>query len=692
MVEFGKLRSSLRRLEAQYANHRNENAALSDLDREAIAESVIQRFKTCHDCLWKVLQSYLMENLGIADPPNSPKPVFRIAHERLRLDVPIEQWLRYADARTGTAHDHDGEHAKACLALVPDFIRDAIDIYETMSGSPWMEVSRSIDLTSDQRNTVVALIARYLPDTEAWAYGSRVGWTSRPQSDLDVVVKTTPEQADAVSKLREAFEDSNLPFRVNRVVWDEVPELFRGQIEVAHVVLDKPNQISDDDLGVRPDFVQDVSGSTSHWNRYRMFELCDITRGASPRPIHDWIAITGMPWVKIADASAASSRYISHTREYIRQEGRGKSVSVFPGDLILSNSASPGIPKFMGIEACIHDGWLLLRNFRGLDRLFTYYLLLHERDAIVGKGTGTVFTNLKTNILKQHTVVIPPLSEQRAIAHILGTLDDKIELNRRMNATLEGMARALFKDWFVDFRPVRAKMEGRDTGLPKKIADLFPDRLVDSGLGEIPEGWDISQIGAEVDVLGGGTPSTRDPAYWNGGRHCWATPKDLSKLDSPVLLRADRKITDEGVQKISSGILPIGTVLLTSRAPIGYLAINEVPTVINQGVIAMICQKRMSSMYVLRWCQENLDYVRHISGGSTFPEISRSVFRSIPVLVPPHKVLAVYCKVSRSLHHRVVSSARESELLVLLRDALLSKLISGQIRIFARAKSLKVDK
>ena len=185
------------------------------------------------------------------------------------------------------------------------------------------------------------------------------------------------------------------------------------------------------------------------------------------------------------------------------------------------------------------------------------------------------------------------VTEQRAIAHILGTLDDKIELNRRMNATLETMARALFRSWFVDFDPVRAKIERRDTRLPKYIADLFPNRMADSEPGQIPEGWEVSEIGAEVEAVGGGTPSTKEPDYWNGGEHHWATPKDLSKSSSPALLETDRRITDAGVQRISSGLLPVGTVLLSSRAPIGYLAITEVPTAVNQGFIAMICRKRL---------------------------------------------------------------------------------------------------
>jgi type I restriction enzyme S subunit len=204
------------------------------------------------------------------------------------------------------------------------------------------------------------------------------------------------------------------------------------------------------------------------WREARFDELCDVSRGASPQPIHEWIAQVGIPWVKISDASSAGSRFIEKTSECIRHEGRSRSVSVYPGDLILSNSATPGIPMFLAIEACIHDGWLLLRNFRGLDKLFAYYLLLHELAALVEKGNGSVFTNLKTEILKKHKVRVPPLAEQHAIAHILGTLDDKIELNRRMSETLEAMARALFKAWFVDFEQVLAKCRGESATRPYK--------------------------------------------------------------------------------------------------------------------------------------------------------------------------------------------------------------------------------
>ena len=294
--------------------------------------------------------------------------------------------------------------------------------------------------------------------------------------------------------------------------------------------------------------------------------------------------------------------------------------------------------------------------------------------------SGSARSFLRRDDVRNLEFHLPPLPEQRAIAHILGTLDDKIELNRRMNETLEAMAQALFKSWFVDFDPVRAKMEGRHTGLPRHLSDLFPDRLVDSELGKIPEGWTVSAIGKEVDAVGGSTPSTREPVYWNEGQHHWATPKDLSKLLSPVLLDTNRKITDAGVKRISSGLLPTATVLLSSRAPIGYLAIAEVPTAVNQGFIAMICEKRLPNLYVLFWCYKNLEHIRDIAGGSTFAEISKRVFRSIPVLVPSEDVLGVYEDMGRSLYDRLVANTKESVVIVRLRDTLLPKLISGEIR------------
>jgi type I restriction enzyme S subunit len=194
-----------------------------------------------------------------------------------------------------------------------------------------------------------------------------------------------------------------------------------------------------------------------------------------------------------------------------------------------------------------------------------------------------VFDSLKCADIPSFRMPLPPLAEQQAIAAVLGALDDKIQSNRRMNATLEATARALFQSWFVDFDPVRAKLDGRPpAAVDPATAALFPESFQDSEAGHIPRGWTVHPVGEIVDCVGGGTPSTAEPKYWQGGTHHWTTPKDFSSLQAPVLLDTDRKLTDAGIAKISSGLLPAGTVLLSSRAPVGYLAIAAMPVAINE--------------------------------------------------------------------------------------------------------------
>ncbi|GMV63765.1 MAG: hypothetical protein AMXMBFR74_29320 [Parvibaculum sp.] len=260
---------------------------------------------------------------------------------------------------------------------------------------------------------------------------------------------------------------------------------------------------------------------------------------------------------------------------------------------------------------------------------------------------------------------------------MLGALDDKIELNRRMNETLEAMARAIFKDWFVDFGPTRAKIEGRAPYLAPDIWSLFPDRLDYEGK---PEGWGESTIGQEVDVVGGSTPSTKETAFWNGDIS-WATPKDLSSLSTPVLLGTERQITDAGLGQISSGLLPVGTVLLSSRAPIGYLAIAQIPTAVNQGFIAMICKKRLSNVFVWLWTLANMETVHQNANGSTFQEISKANFRPIEVTVATPGLLQAFDATAVPLFDRIVSNEKETLTLAATRDLLLPKLMSGEIRV-----------
>ena len=230
-----------------------------------------------------------------------------------------------------------------------------------------------------------------------------------------------------------------------------------------------------------------------------------------------------------------------------------------------------------------------------VDKRWLVFVLRSQlsQDFIQTHANTTVQATFNLRDLARLPIPMPPDKVRLPASELLSALDDKIELNRRMNETLEAMARAIFKDWFVDFGPTRAKAEGGTPYLAADLWGLFPDALDEE---DKPEGWELSEIGKEVETFGGATPSTKDPSYWEGGECHWATPKDLSRLPSPVLLDTARKITDAGIKRINSGLLPVGTVLLSSRAPIGYLAIAEVQTAVNQGFIAMVCERRLPNI------------------------------------------------------------------------------------------------
>lgn len=347
-------------------------------------------------------------------------------------------------------------------------------------------------------------------------------------------------------------------------------------------------------------------------------------------------------------------------------------------------------PKFDGI--CSTDIWAV-RAKKGVDQGFLFYRMASEEfiEKSAGASTGTRMPRADWDFLSKWLMPVPPLSEQKVIAHILGTLDDKIELNCRMNATLEAMARALFQSWFVDFDPVRAKLDSRPpTGLDPETAALFPATFQDSPLGHIPQGWTIEPVGEIVACVGGGTPSTAEPKFWEGGTHHWTTPKDFSSLQAPVLLDTDRKITDEGIAKISSGLLPAGTLLLSSRAPVGYLAIAAIPVAINQGFIALKCNERASNFFMLNWCQTNMAEIESRATGTTFAEISKQNFRPILVELPPKELMAAFTAKVAPLYAKITANLQQSRTLATLRDALLPKLISGELRVEGAERLVEV--
>lgn len=439
---------------------------------------------------------------------------------------------------------------------------------------------------------------------------------------------------------------------------------------------------------------RDGSANREGWRTALVSEL--ITEGKLV--INDGYRVTnlelgpvGIPFVRGGDIGGDGS-ICTEVADHIRPEfhDRVQAKLTRPGDVAFISKGMVGRVGFIreGQPAVVLSPqvcfWRSADNNSIAPRLL-FYLLKSDAfqaslDAVKTHGSMAAdYVSLSDQ--RQFRLTLPPIEEQRAIGNILGSLDDKIDLNRRMNETLEAVARAVFRSWFVDFDPVRAKLDGRQPdGMDAETAALFPDRFEDSSLGSVPKGWRVVPIGTVVEAVGGATPSTDEPTFWDG-QIPFATPKDMAGLRSPLLLGTERRITERGLARISSGLLPAGTVLLSSRAPIGYLAIAEIPVAVNQGFIAMRCTGPLPNYYVLLWTRENMPEIIAKANGTTFLEISKTNFRPINALVPDERVLAQFVAHVGPLFQKMSANLRESATLASTRDVLLPKLLSGEVTV-----------
>ena len=676
-----------------------------------------------------------------------------------------------------------------------------------------MGLDRPIDVTADQRKTLLALLKRHLPNTTAWVYGSRVKWTSRPQSDLDLVVFTTPDQERRVSDLREAFEESNLPFRVDLFVWDAVPEQFRKQIEAEHVVLVERGE----------------QGIAGEWQERRWGDLATLEYG---RALRGYDTPEGM--FRVFGTNGPIGWH-------------DEALYAHPGVIVGRKGAYRGI-HYSAEPFFVIDTAFYLKPKVEMDVRWAYYELLTQDINLMDSGSAIPSTSREE--FYSLPVSVPPPSEQRAIAHVLGTLDDKIELNRRMNETLEAMARALFKSWFVDFDPVRAKaalrnhspLEGesarqgrspqpsrwgeidgetkwgaikrfytqqtlqkaqtlrerqtnaegllwhylrdkqlagykfrrqqpigpyivdfacmpqkllieldggqhaeqhtydkkrdeflREKGykilrfwnndvfencfgvlesiraavqdpppqqsapnglttatppqggsdwsverarayldrMPQHLADLFPDRLVDSELGPIPEGWEVKALGECFNLTMGQSPPG---STYN--EHGEGLPFFQGRTDFGFRYPENRKFCTA-----PNRIAEPGDTLVSVRAPVGDINMAWEQCCIGRGIAALRHKTTATSYsYYFTWTIQST-LREYEQTGTVFGAINKNQFEALRVLEPDPNIVDAFTACARPLDARIRSSIAELLNLATLRDALLPKLISGETKV-----------
>ncbi|MCY3790760.1 MAG: restriction endonuclease subunit S, partial [Gemmatimonadetes bacterium] len=377
-----------------------------------------------------------------------------------------------------------------------------------------------------------------------------------------------------------------------------------------------------------------------------------------------------------------------------RDANRLTRYLVRAGDIVYSRRGDVERRALIGPR---EDGWLCgtgcLRVRLGENCVFpryASYYLGHPvvREWIVRHAHGATMQNLNTAILSACPFVIPPISEQRSIAHILGTLDDRIELNRRMNETLEAMARALFKSWFVDFDPVRAKMEGRDTGLPKEIADLFPNRLVDSELGDIPEGWQVRPLSECIDV-------DRGLSYKGSGLSPDGLPMhNLNSVYEGGGYKDDGIKHYDGEHKPRHVVQPTDVIVANTeqghdRLLIGYAAVvpaRYVPMGLFSHHLYRVRPKGSVNLgpdFICRLLNTRAmhDTISGYATGTTVNMLPVDALKLPSMVVPSMKVMVRFSVVAEAVRYRREILVEESRTLAAIRDALLPKLVSGKLRV-----------
>lgn len=388
----------------------------------------------------------------------------------------------------------------------------------------------------------------------------------------------------------------------------------------------------------------------SDWITKKIGDVCEIHRGSSPRPIQNFLSDKGMPWVKIADATGSNSRYILKTSQYIIEEGISKSVLVTPGTLIVSNSATPGLPKILGITACVHDGWLILSNFKGVIRDFLFYKFIDIREHLVNQANGSVFQNLKTEIVKDFNISFPSIPEQHKIVSLLSMLDDKIELNNRINADLEQQAKTLFKSWFVDFEPFGGKM---------------------------PKDWKKDKLGSFVEIKRGGSPRPIQD-YLSDKGYRWLKISDVTSLNSPYILEIKEHIREEGLKK--TVFLKKGSLVLSNSATPGIPKILDVDSCIHDGWLYFPDSLLSNEYLYLLFTFIRNDLVK-LGNGSVFTNLKTDILRQFEIIMPSGLVLSEFQDIITSLFEMIKNNTRENQRLVTLRDVLLPKLMNGEIDV-----------
>ena len=535
-----------------------------------------------------------------------------------------------------------------------------------------------LDMRPDHIELVQRILRQHVPSAEVLAFGSRAKWLARDTSDLDLCIRATAALSfEKMGTLREAFEESNLPYKVDVVDWATTSESFRKIIERDKVVVQKTTSHQCRLGGVG------LAGEET----VRLRDVCvKIGSGATPRGGKE--AYKGGATTLIRSQNIYNEGFHRDGLVYIDDDQSAdlRNVEVKPNDVLL-NITGDSVARCCQVAADVlparvNQHVAIIRpEPKSLDPRFLRYVLVsqeYQSRLLALASAGATRPALTKSMIEELDIPSPPLAEQKAIASILGSLDDKIELNRRMNATLEAMARALFQSWFVDFDPVRAKLEGRPpAALDPATTALFPDSFEESELGLIPKGWKAKPL-SELCQLGRGASPRPINDYMNG-EIPWIKIADATAAGGPFLFETKENVKKEGAEK-SVAVAP-GDLILSNSATCGVPMFVELHGCIHDGWLYFKNLRSISKIYLFHVLIELAEHLIYIADGSVQKNLNTNLVGQQNVLVPPKAIAEAFDAQATVLFAKMRKNGLESRTLATLRDTLLPKLLSGELRV-----------
>lgn len=548
------------------------------------------------------------------------------------------------------------------------------------------DAKASLDLRPDHHAIVLSILKRHVPDREILAFGSRATWTAKDYSDLDLaILGDKPLPLDVTSALVEDFRESDLPFKVDLVDWAKADATFRKIIRRDGVTVQDPANSAS--IMARTRRSRSTGGNTDIADKWMSLPIAAIGRvvgGSTPSTTDPRNFNGDIPWLTPRDLSGTHDRWVSRGARNLSKRGlEACSAQLLPkGAVLLTTRAPIGYVALAANPIATNQGFRSVIVEAQHDPEFLYYWLKQNVAQLERYASGSTFKELSGSALKRISVLLPESkAEQRAIAHILGTLDDKIELNRRVSKTLEGMAQALFKSWFVDLDPVHAKMKGRDTRLPQPIADLFPDRMVSSEIGEIPYGWRVVPLPDLININPSRTLRKKEAAPY------------LPMSNMPTKGHFPDQVT---TRPYGSGMrFKNGDTLVARITPclengktafVDFLLDGETGWGSTEYIVMRPKQPLPNEFaYCLARSTRFREFaIQNMTGTSGRQRLPAKALAQFPQIAPAKRVAEAFGDLIRPLIALASAAAKESRSTSGLRDAILPKLIAGELQAGVR--------